>query len=67
MPHDLLPTRLPSDCASLDDAHGVAVELELHLGVRQKAGLLPNRDRDRDLALGGDPHDLLRENYDFGK
>src|SRR5215216_5778999 len=41
------------------DAHGVAVDLEFHLGVRQQAEPVPDFERDGDLSLAGDPHLVL--------
>src|ERR1700726_4874217 len=45
------------------DADVLAVEIEIDLRVRHEAGLFPNRDRDGDLALGGDAHGINPISY----
>jgi hypothetical protein len=40
----------------LEDHMSLVVDTELHLAVGQQAALAADRQRDRDLALAGDPH-----------
>jgi hypothetical protein len=43
-----------------NDAHGLAVELEFHFGLRQQTGLLADVDRNGHLAFGCDAQQYLR-------
>src|SRR5437763_12798864 len=42
--------------AGRPDPHRLAVEVELHFGVRHQPRLLADRSWNRDLAFGGDAH-----------
>src|SRR5918996_3439824 len=55
-PHDLLPAGFALGRSRLEDADRRPVKLEVHLGARQQPGLLPDCNRNRDLALRRDPH-----------
>src|ERR1700722_11976720 len=42
--------------AGSENPHGLAIELEINLGMGEQPGLLTDFGRDRHLALGSDPH-----------